>query len=124
MSVSDAGTASVGRRISPRFKLLAILAYGGVAISVLAVILLILGFGRVGQCSTVDNTYEACDFRTSLLASLAGYPLLLATISSVVALCLRRRPGEKGKWVAASSFLVAPVLLGLLLWGLLHLGIR
>ena len=121
MSGSDAGTASV---ISPRFKLLAILAYGGITISVMAAILLILGFGRVGQCSTVDNTYAACDFRTDVLASLVGYPLLLATICSIVALCLRRRPGEKGKWVAASSFLVAPVLLGILVWGLLHLGIR
>jgi hypothetical protein len=110
--------------MSTRFKWLAAITYGGLALSLSALALLILGFGQVGQCSTVDGTWEACETRTTLLSSLVGYPLLSAVVASIVAVCLRPRPGERGKWIAASAILVAPPLGALLLWGLLHLGIR
>ena len=110
--------------MSRRFVWLAVVAYGGIGLSVAALLLLILGFGQVGQCSTVDNTWEACMFRTDLLASLTFFPPMASIVAAAIALGLKRQPGEKGKWLAASAFLFAPVLLAVLIWGALHLGIR
>jgi hypothetical protein len=110
--------------MSSRFKWLAVIAYGGIALSALALALLIFGFGRVGECSTVDGTWEACTARTNFLTGLLIYPMLSAVVASIVAVFIRPRPGERGKWLAASAILVAPPLCALLLWGLLNLGIR
>lgn len=110
--------------MSTRFKWLAIISYGGILLSVVAVVLLFLGFGRVGDCSTQDNTWDACNERTDFLATLTFCPLLMAVLASTATLFVRRRPGEKGKWVAGSAFLVAPLMLACLIWFFLHLGIR
>ena len=110
--------------MSARFKWLAILSYGGMAMSTIAFCLLILGFGRVGECSARDNTWDACQFRTNLLSNLIFYPLLIAIIASAIAVIIRPLPGEKGKWVAASAVIFAPALLACLLWFFLNLGIR
>jgi len=110
--------------MSTRFKWLAIVAYGGMAVSTLALVLLILGFGQVGQCSTVDNTWEECSFRTELLGQLLVPPMLASVVASLVAAFTRPKPGESGKWGAASSVFVAPLLLGLLLLLLVNLEVR
>jgi hypothetical protein len=110
--------------MSRRFIWLALIAYGGIIVSLIALVLFILGFAQVGQCSSVDNTWEACMFRENLLASLGFFPLLGSSAAAVIALCLKRKPGEKGKWMAASAFLVAPFLIVLIVWGLMHSGIK
>lgn len=110
--------------MSTRFKWLAIIAYGGMAVSTLALALLILGFGQVGQCSTVDNTWEQCTFRTELLGQLLVPPMLASVVASLVAAFSRPKAGERGKWIAASSVFVAPLLLGLLLLLLSNLNIQ
>ncbi|SRR6266487_1110468 len=110
--------------MSTRFKWLAIVAYGGMAVSTLALVLLILGFGQVGQCSTVDNTWEACNFRTELLGQLLVPPMLASVVASLVAAFTRPKAGESGKWIAASSVFVAPLLFGLLLLLLVNLNVQ
>jgi hypothetical protein len=103
---------------------LGVAAYGGIVLSIAALLLLILGFGQVGKCSAVDNTWEACEFRTDMLASLIFFPPMGSIVAAGIALALKRQPGEKGKWLAASAFLVAPLLLAVLIFGALNLGIR
>ena len=110
--------------MSRRFMWFGVIAYSGILASVAALALLILGFGRVGQCSTVDNTWEACQFRTDLLASLIIPPLLVSVLTACLAIGIRRQPGEKGRWLAASALIVAPLLLGLVMLGALSLGIQ
>jgi len=110
--------------VSRRFIWLAVVAYGGVMLSLAALLLLILGFGQVGQCSTVDNTWEACQSRTDLLVSLIFVPPIGSFGAAAIAFFLKPRPGEKGKWLAASPFVIAPVLVAMVIWGALHLGIK
>jgi len=110
--------------MSRRFKLLAIFSYGGVILSFTAVVLWILGFGQVGQCSSVDNTWDDCMRRTDFLGGMMFYPLLAAIITSTIAVFTRPLPGEKGKWAAASAFLIAPVFAAALIWMFMHLGIK
>jgi hypothetical protein len=110
--------------VSRRFIALALVAYGGIFLSVTALILLILGFGRVGQCSSVDNTWDACMERTDILATLIFSPPIVSILAAIIALAIRREPGEKGRWAAASALFVAPLLLAVLLWGAMNLGIK
>jgi len=50
--------------------------------------------------------------------------MLLSVVASLVAAFTRPKAGERGKWIAASSVFVAPLLFGLLLLLLINLNVH
>lgn len=102
-----------------RFRILAAIGYSALGMSLWAFFM----WGSP-SISSENLGWEGWNRWIEILSSVLDAGLFIALIASVVAIFLRPRPGETGKWIAVAPFFLALLIFGFLLLFFIRLGIK